>query len=68
MVEEDGSNVVEMTVEREETSSGLVGPYFDLIVISSRNEQRLCLVEINPADRSIVFFEAINEGSHAIVP
>jgi hypothetical protein len=35
MVEEDGSDIVEMAIEREETSSGLVRPHFDLVVVSS---------------------------------
>ena len=68
MVKEDSSNVVEVTIECEETSSGLVGPYFDLVVVSSRNEERLCFMEINTADWSIVFLEAVYQGAHPVVP
>ena len=68
MVKEDSSNVVEVTIECEETSPGLIGPYFDLVVVSSRNEEGLCLVEINAADWSIVFLEAVYQGAHSIVP
>ena len=38
MVEEDGPNVVQVAIEREEASSALIGPDFDLVVIPPRNE------------------------------
>lgn len=38
MVEEDGPNVVQMTVEREETSSTLIRPDFDFVVVPPRYE------------------------------
>ena len=68
MVEENGSNVVEMAVKGEEASSGLVGPDLDLIIVASRNEERLGLVEIDTSNRSIMFLEAINQGSHTVIP
>lgn len=68
MVEEDCSYVVEMSVQGKQTSPRLIRPDLDLVVVASRNEEGLCLVEIDASNRPIVFFEAINKGSHAIVP
>lgn len=68
MVEENGSDVVEMAVEGEKASSSLVGPDLDLVIVASRNEERLGLVEVDTSNRSIVFLEAINQGSHSVIP
>lgn len=68
MVEKDRPHVVQVAVEREQTSPCLVAPDLDLVVITTGHEQRLRLVEIDASHRSIVFFEAINECSHAIIP
>ena len=68
MVEEDRPDVVKVTIKREKTSSGLVRPHLDLIVVSSRNKKWLCLVEINTSHRTVMFFEAIYESAHTIVP
>ena len=38
MVEEDGPNVVQMAIEREKTSSALIRPDFDLVVVPPRYE------------------------------
>ena len=38
MVEEHSPNVVQMAIEREETSSALIRPNLDLVVIPSRYE------------------------------
>jgi hypothetical protein len=85
-MEEDGADIVEMAVEREQTPSSLVRPYFDLVVVTTGDEpalvsvcqpseqlprlcsQWLCLVEVDAANRPVVFFETIDEGSHAVVP
>ena len=68
VVEEDRANIVQMAVEREQTPPTLVGPYFDLVVVPSRYKQRLCLVEINAPDWSIMLLEAIDQCAHTIVP
>lgn len=86
MVEEDGADIVEMAIEREQTSPSLIRPHFDLVVVTARDEpglvsvyqpsvqlrgmcsQWLCLVEIDAANRPVVFFEAIYKSSHAVVP
>jgi hypothetical protein len=68
MVKEDGPHVIQMSIERKQTSASLVAPDLDLVVIAARNEQWLGFVEVNASNGSIVFFEAINECSHAVVP
>lgn len=68
MVEEDGADVVEMAIQGEQASSCLIGPYFDLIVVTARNEERLRFMKINAADRSIVLFESIDQSSHPVIP
>lgn len=44
-MEVDRANVVQMVAQGEEAASFLVVPYLDLIVISTRNEERLVWVE-----------------------
>ena len=34
MVEEDGPNIIQMAIEGEKTSSALIRPDFDLVVIA----------------------------------
>lgn len=68
MVEENGANVIEVTVQCEETSSCLVGPDFDLVVVTTRDEERLRLVKVDASNRSVVFLESIDERAHSIVP
>ena len=91
-----------MSIQGEEASSCLVGPHFDLVVITTccsfyqppdptqigllskgiatgeraasdhmsrtGNEQGLVRVESDTSDRTIVFFESVNQGSHAVIP
>ena len=68
MVKKDSSYIVKVTIERKETSSGLIGPDFDLVVVSAGHEKRLCLMEIHPSYRAVMFFKAINQRAHPIVP
>lgn len=68
MVEEDRPHVVQVAVQGEETSPGLIRPDLDLVVVPSRDEQRLSLVEVDASDRTIMFLETIDEGSHTIIP
>ena len=68
MMEEHGSNIVEVAVEGEKTSPGLVGPNFDLVVVASGNEQRLRFVKVDTSHRSVVLLESINERSHPVIP
>jgi hypothetical protein len=39
VVEEHGSNIVEMSIQREETPPCLIRPYFDFVIISTGNKQ-----------------------------
>jgi hypothetical protein len=68
MVEENGANVIEMTVQCEKTSSRLVGPDFDLVVVTTRYEKRLRFMEVDASNRPVVFLESIDERAHSIVP
>jgi hypothetical protein len=68
MMEKDGSDVVEMTVERKQATATLVRPNLDLVVVATRNEEWLRLVEVDAADGPIVLFESINQRSHSVVP
>ena len=67
-MEKYGTNVIEMSVQGKKASSRLVAPDFDLVVVASRHEDRLCFVKVNSSDRTIVLLETINESSHAIIP
>ena len=60
MMEEDSSNIIEMAIEGEKAPSGLVRPDFDLVIVTARDEKRLCLVEVDTTDGTIVLLEAIN--------
>lgn len=68
MVEEDSPHVIQVPVEREETSSCLIGPDFDFVVVSTRDEQGLRPVEIDSTHRSVMLFKPIDKGSHSIIP
>ena len=68
MVEEYGPNVVQVAIEGEETSSALIRPDLDLVVVPTRYEQWLCLMEVYASNGAIVLLEPIYQGSHAIIP
>jgi hypothetical protein len=68
VVEEDGADIVEMAIEGEEAATSLERPDLDLVVVTTGYEERLCLVEIDTSYRAVVFFEAVNQGTHAVVP
>lgn len=67
-MEENGSHVVQVAIQGEKTSPSLVAPDLNLVIISSGHKEGLGRVEVNASNRAIVFFEAIYQGSHAIVP
>ena len=67
-MEEDCAHVVQMPIKCEEASSRLMVPHFDLVVVSTAHEQRLCFVKVYPSYWAIVFFEAIYERAHSVVP
>ena len=67
VVEEDGSDVVQVAVECEQASSSLVGPNLDLVVVAPGHEERLPCVSRHPepkecAARSPVSCESRRRG------
>lgn len=68
MVKEDGSDIVEVTVQGEETPSCLIRPDLDLVVVTTRDEKRLGGMEIYSSYRPVMLLEAIDQCPHAIVP
>jgi hypothetical protein len=68
VVEEDGADIVEMAVEGEEAATSLERPDLDLVIVTTGHEERLCLVEIDTSYRTIMFFKAVNQGSHTVIP
>jgi hypothetical protein len=68
MVEENGTDVIEMTVQREETAPCLVGPDLDLVIITAGDEERLGLVKVDTPDGTVMFLEPIYQGAHTIIP
>ena len=45
VVELDGADVIEMAEKGEKTTTQLVVPHLDLVIVTSRNEERLRLME-----------------------
>jgi len=68
MMKENGPDIVQVTAQCEKTSSCLIRPDLDLIVVTSRHEQGLSLVKINTSNRSVVLLESVNQCAHAVVP
>jgi hypothetical protein len=60
VVEDNGTDVVQVTIQSKEASPALVGPDLDLVIITSRNEKRLGVMEIDGSNRAIVLFKAVN--------
>jgi hypothetical protein len=68
MMEEDCSNIIQMPIQSKQASASLIRPDLDLVIISTRNEEGLCLVEVDSSNRPIVLLKSINQSSHAIIP
>jgi hypothetical protein len=64
----DGANIIQMTQEGKETTAQFVIPYFDLVVITTGYNERICQVKVDATDGSIVLFKTINDGSDPIIP
>jgi len=67
-VEEHRAHIIQVTVQCEKAPPSLVVPDLDLVVIASGHKQGLGRVEIDASDRTIVFFESVNQCTHAVVP
>lgn len=68
MMEKDRPDIVEVPIEGKEAPSSLIRPDFDLVVVTTRNEEWLSLVKVDPTNRSIVLLESVNQCPHSIVP
>ena len=68
MVEEDRSDIIQMPIERKKTSPGLIRPHLDLVVVTSGDEEWLCLMKINATNWPIMLLEPIDQRAHAVVP
>ncbi len=44
------------------------GKYLDFVIISAGHKERLLLVEIHAAHRSVVFVKLLQERAHPVVP
>ena len=64
----NGADVIQVTQEGKETAAQLVVPDFDLVVISTRDNQGVGQVKINSTDGSIVLFKSINDSADPIIP
>jgi hypothetical protein len=60
VVKENCANIIQVTIQSEKTSASLIRPDFDFVVVPTRNEEGLCLVEIDSSNWAIVLLETIN--------
>lgn len=68
MVEEDCTDVVQVSIQCEQAPSCLVGPNLDLVIVAAGHEEGLGSVEVDATNRTIMLFEPINQSAHSIVP
>ena len=68
MMEEHRPHIIQMPIQREQTSTRLIRPHLDLVVISPGHKQRLCLVEVDPSYGTVVLFKAVYERAHPVIP
>ena len=61
MVKKGRSYIVQVTIERKETSSGLIGPDLYFIVIAARDKQRLRFMKVNCSHGSIMLFKFLQK-------
>jgi len=67
-MEEDCANVIQMAIQSEKASSCLIRPDLDLVIITSRDEEWLCLMKVDTSNGSVMFFESVDQSSHTIIP
>ena len=58
----------QVTEEREETTTLLIVPHFDFVVVATTHKHRLRLVEVNATHRPVVLVKTVDAGAHPIVP
>lgn len=60
MMKEDCANIIQMSIQGKKTSASLIGPDLDLVIVSPRNEEGLCLVKVYSSNRAIVLLEPVD--------
>ena len=68
MMEKDCPDIIQVSIQSEETAPRLQRPNFDLIVVSSRYEKWLSFMEIYASNWTIVLFESIDQRAHSVIP
>jgi hypothetical protein len=67
VVELDGTDVVEVPEEGEQTAPKLVVPNFDLVVVTPGHNQRLDFVKVHSPNGTVMLIEPLQEDAHAAV-
>ena len=68
MVEEDGADIIKMTVQGKETPPRLIGPDLNLVIVAARDEEGLGFVKVDTPDGTVMLLESIYQSAHTIVP
>lgn len=68
MVELNSTDVIQVSKKGKKASMQLIVPDLDLVIITSRDEERLRFMEMNAADRAIVLVEPVNQRPHPVIP
>jgi hypothetical protein len=56
MVELHSANVVEVTKQSKQATSFLIVPHLDLVIVATRDEQRLIWVKADTSNRTYTLF------------
>jgi hypothetical protein len=62
------TNVVQVAEESEEATPQFIVPHLNLVVIPSRDEERLRLMEMDAPNGTFMLIESVNECAHSIIP
>lgn len=63
MVKLDGAYVVQVTIQSEQTTSCLVIPHFDLVIVTTRDKKRLRRMEGDAAYRAYKLCVRVNHDA-----
>jgi hypothetical protein len=61
-------NVVQVAEESEEATPQFIVPHLNLVVIPSRDEERLRLMEMDAPNRTFMLIKSVNQCAHSIIP
>jgi hypothetical protein len=64
----NSTNVVQVSQQSEKTSTQLVVPDFNAIVVSATNYEGLRLMEVYTSHGAVVLVETVKESTHPVVP